>query len=91
VVVIEGAGSPAEPNLMRRDLANVRVARLAGTGSSSPGRPDVTCWTGRGAPTAAGTPAPPDHRALREAAYDRVADALADALDERLLGDLGVS
>jgi hypothetical protein len=49
VVVIEGAGSPAEPNLMRRDLANVRVARLAGTGSSSPGRPDVTCWTGRGA------------------------------------------
>jgi len=30
VVVIEGAGSPAEPNLMRRDLANMRVARLAG-------------------------------------------------------------
>jgi len=29
VVVIEGAGSPAEPNLMRRDLANMRVARLA--------------------------------------------------------------
>jgi adenosylcobyric acid synthase len=29
VVVIEGAGSPAEPNLMRRDLANMKVARLA--------------------------------------------------------------
>jgi len=29
VMVIEGAGSPAEPNLMRRDLANMRVARLA--------------------------------------------------------------
>jgi adenosylcobyric acid synthase len=29
VMVIEGAGSPAEPNLRRRDLANMRVARLA--------------------------------------------------------------
>jgi adenosylcobyric acid synthase len=29
VVVIEGAGSPAEPNLMARDLANMRVARMA--------------------------------------------------------------
>jgi adenosylcobyric acid synthase len=29
VVVIEGAGCPAEPNLVRRDLANMRVARLA--------------------------------------------------------------
>ncbi|HUM17426.1 MAG TPA: hypothetical protein VL086_17145 [Candidatus Nitrosotalea sp.] len=29
VIVIEGAGSPAEPNLMRRDLASMRVARLA--------------------------------------------------------------
>lgn len=29
VVVIEGAGSPAEPNLMRHDLANMRIARLA--------------------------------------------------------------
>ncbi len=29
LVVIEGAGSPAEPNLMRRDLANMRVAAMA--------------------------------------------------------------
>jgi adenosylcobyric acid synthase len=29
VVVIEGAGSPAEPNLMRHDLSNMRVARMA--------------------------------------------------------------
>jgi adenosylcobyric acid synthase len=29
VVVIEGMGSPAEPNLMARDLANLRIAREA--------------------------------------------------------------
>jgi adenosylcobyric acid synthase len=29
VMVIEGAGNPAEPNLRRWDLANMRVARLA--------------------------------------------------------------
>ncbi len=29
VMLLEGAGSPAEPNLRRRDLANMRVARLA--------------------------------------------------------------
>jgi adenosylcobyric acid synthase len=29
-VVLEGAGSPAEPNLMRHDLVNVAIARRAG-------------------------------------------------------------
>lgn len=29
VVVIEGAGSPAEPNLLRHDLVNLRVAKYA--------------------------------------------------------------
>mgnify|MGYP003693867893 CR=1 FL=1 len=29
-MVVEGAGSPAEPNLARHDLANMRVARLSG-------------------------------------------------------------
>lgn len=57
---------------------------------SGPARRHVLDWA-RGAPAVAGAPAPPDHRALREAAYDRLADALADALDEQLLSDLGVS
>jgi len=30
IVVIEGAGSPAEINLMDRDIANMRIARMAG-------------------------------------------------------------
>src|SRR5882672_8592285 len=37
VVVIEGAGSPAEPNLMRRDLANMRVATMAKAPARSTG------------------------------------------------------
>jgi adenosylcobyric acid synthase len=63
---------------------------LHGLFESGPARRHVLDWA-RGAPAVAGAPAPPDHRALREAAYDRLADALADALDERLLSDLGVS
>lgn len=31
------------------------------------------------------------HRALHEAAYDRIADALAATLDPRVLRDLGVA
>jgi adenosylcobyric acid synthase len=63
---------------------------LHGLFESGPARRHVLDWA-RGAPAVAGGPAPPDHRALREAAYDRLADALADALDERRLSDLGVS
>jgi hypothetical protein len=44
----------------------------------------------RGAPAAATAPAP-DHRALREAAYERLADALDAALDPSVLSDLGVA
>jgi hypothetical protein len=50
----------------------------------------VLDWA-RGAPAVEGAPPPPAHRALGEAAYDRLADALADALDPRVLSDLGVS
>jgi adenosylcobyric acid synthase len=63
---------------------------LHGLFESGPARRHVLDWA-RGAPAVAGAPAPPDHRALREAAYDRLADALADALDGPLLSDLGVS
>ena len=63
---------------------------LHGLFESGPARRHVLDWA-RGAPAVSGAPAPPDHRALREAAYDRLADALADALDEQLLSDLGVS
>jgi adenosylcobyric acid synthase len=63
---------------------------LHGLFESGPARRHVLDWA-RGAPAVAGAPAPPDHRALREAAYDRLADALADALDPRVLSDLGVS
>jgi cobyric acid synthase len=33
----------------------------------------------------------PDHRALRERAYDRIVDALAACLDPRVLRELGAS
>ena len=63
---------------------------LHGLFEAGPARRHVLDWA-RGAPAGAGTPAPIDHRALREAAYDRLADALAAALDPRVLSDLGVS
>jgi cobyric acid synthase len=41
----------------------------------------------------AGAPAPAslDHRVLREAAYERLADTLAASIDPRLLRELGAS
>ena len=60
--------------------------QLHGLFESGPARRHVLDWAS-GAPAVAGAPAPLDHRARREAAYDR----LADALDEQLLRDLGVA
>ncbi len=54
--------------------------QLHGLFESGPARRHVLDWA-RGAPAVAGAPAPPDHRARREAAYDRLADALDAALD----------
>jgi adenosylcobyric acid synthase len=62
---------------------------LHGLFELGPARRHVLEWA-RGAPAVAGTSAPLDHRAVREAAYDRLADTLAAALDARLLSDLGV-
>jgi len=45
----------------------------------------------RGADVAVPPSAPLDHRALREAAYERLADVLVDSIDPRLLRDLGAA
>jgi adenosylcobyric acid synthase len=63
---------------------------LHGLFESGPARRHVLEWA-RGAPALAEAPAPLDHRARREAAYDRLADALAAALDPSVLRALGVS
>jgi len=63
---------------------------LHGLFESGPARRHVLEWA-RGAPACAEAPAPIDHRALREVAYDRLADALAAALDPSVLRALGVS
>jgi adenosylcobyric acid synthase len=63
---------------------------LHGLFESGAGRSHVLDWA-RGAPAAPAASPAPDHRALREVAYDRLADALAHALDPRLLAELGVA
>jgi hypothetical protein len=45
----------------------------------------------RGANAPAPSSAPLDHRALREVAYERLADTLAASIDPRLLRELGAS
>jgi adenosylcobyric acid synthase len=63
---------------------------LHGLFESGPARRHVLEWA-RGAPALAEASVPPDHRALREVAYDRLADALAAALDPSVLRELGVA
>lgn len=63
---------------------------LHGLFESGPARRHVLEWAQR-APVPPSAPAPADHRVRREAAYDRLADALDAALDPRVLSDLGVS
>lgn len=72
------------------DDGRVWGTHLHGLFESGPARRHVLDWA-QGAPTLPSAPAPADHRVRREAAYDRLADALDTALDPRVLSDLGVS
>jgi adenosylcobyric acid synthase len=54
-------------------------------------RRHVLQWARGAAATAPSTEAPPDHRGLREAAYDRLADTLAGCLDARVLREIGIA
>ncbi|HWO05908.1 MAG TPA: cobyric acid synthase CobQ, partial [Methylomirabilota bacterium] len=60
---------------------------LHGLFESGPGRRRVLDWA-RGE-TGPSPGAARDHRALREAAYDRLADTLAACIDPRVLRELG--
>jgi adenosylcobyric acid synthase len=96
-VGVTAADGPARPLLDVEGRAEGCVStdgrvwgtHLHGLFESGPARRHVLDWA-RGAPAVAGRPTPPDHRAHREAAYDRLADALAGALDAQLLSALGV-
>jgi adenosylcobyric acid synthase len=96
-VGVTTADGPAQPLLDVEGRAEGCVStdgrvwgtHLHGLFESGPARRHVLDWA-RGAPAVAGRPTPPDHRAHREAAYDRLADALAGALDAQLLSALGV-
>jgi adenosylcobyric acid synthase len=57
---------------------------------SGAGRRRVLDWA-RGAGAPAPSSAPLDHRALREAAYERLADTLAASIDPRLLRAIGAA
>ena len=96
-VGVTTADGPAQPLLDVEGRAEGCVStdgrvwgtHLHGLFESGPARRHVLDWA-RDAPAVAGRPTPPDHRAHREAAYDRLADALAGALDAQLLSALGV-
>jgi adenosylcobyric acid synthase len=97
VGVTAGDGSPpplldveGHPEGCASTDGRVWGTHLHGLFESGPARRHVLDWA-RGPAVVAWAPAPPDHRALREAAYDRLADALADALEPRVLSELGVS
>lgn len=97
VGVTAGDGSPpplldveGHPEGCASTDGRVWGTHLHGLFESGPARRHVLDWA-RGPAVVAWAPAPPDHRVLREAAYDRLADALTDALDPRVLSELGVS
>jgi cobyric acid synthase len=68
---------------------NAAGTQLHGLFESGASRRHVLDWV-RGTPAAPAAPAP-DHRAPREAAYERLADALDAALDPSVLSGLGVA